>query len=412
MRKLLSKALVILMCVSFLSTMYVERAFAFAPVIAVVGAEGLAILEGIAIRSGIQFASKEAAKTVLKGFVQRQGVSMVTKLDGIAKTAVKSIDSKWVRYSIAGALGLEIGNDLANYIDELNATVDTMPDGTVPVNVPVSYGDAYWGSTSGNGWYIELYGLRTIDGKYVADGVTVNYYNAAQSAWMSKSSTAVKGIAGTYEVQVGTYSAGIQHFIVRYLYYMTMSYKTLDMGVPLTAPIGTVATGDTVLVNEYYPKGKVTTKNPPVVLPFPTTGDMPMVIPSDYVISDPTVLDKDIDVPVDPTVPPGTTNPPWELPKTATINMEPLKLAGDQLTRKFPFSIPWDIKRQLSVFNVEPQTPIIKIDKSIPVFGSEVKLKFDINFSMFDPIAVVVRWFLILAFDIAIVLSIRRLLPE
>lgn len=97
---------------------------------------------------------------------------------------------------------------------------------------------------------------------------------------------------------------------------------------------------------------------------------------------------------------------------TTGINFQPLLLAGGTFTEKFPFSIPWDVGRQLSVFNVEPQSPVFKVDKSIDVFGYDMKMKFDIDFSAFDGLAVIARWFLLIAFDIGMILGIRRLLPE
>lgn len=107
-------------------------------------------------------------------------------------------------------------------------------------------------------------------------------------------------------------------------------------------------------------------------------------------------------------------NPPldWGDTPSDTLNFGPLRLAGNLFTTKFPFSIPWDIQRQFSVFNVEPKPAILKVDKTIPIFNTTMKLKFDIDFTIMEPAAVVVRWFAIIAFDLGMILSIRKFMPE
>lgn len=88
-------------------------------------------------------------------------------------------------------------------------------------------------------------------------------------------------------------------------------------------------------------------------------------------------------------------------------------LAAGLFTKKFPFSIPWDVKAQLDTFDVVPKSPVLHVNKNIPLFfGTTMQLKFDIDFSMFDTLAVITRWFLIIAFDFGMILSIRKLMPE
>lgn len=106
-------------------------------------------------------------------------------------------------------------------------------------------------------------------------------------------------------------------------------------------------------------------------------------------------------------------NPPldWNSQPSERINWEPLKL-GNVLTKKFPFSIPWDIGNQFAVFDVSPKPPVLKVDKIIPVFNTSMKFKFTIDFTIWDPVFVVVRWGLIVAFDLGMILSIRKFMPE
>lgn len=111
----------------------------------------------------------------------------------------------------------------------------------------------------------------------------------------------------------------------------------------------------------------------------------------------------------------ATANPPIDLnPPSGSINWGPLKAVGSLFTTKFPFSIPWDIARQLSIFDVTPQTPIFDVD--IPKFfdfdGTKFGMKFHVDLSAFDTIALIARWASTIVFDIGLILSMRKLMPE
>lgn len=112
----------------------------------------------------------------------------------------------------------------------------------------------------------------------------------------------------------------------------------------------------------------------------------------------------------------GVENPPldWSSQPTTHINWAPLQMTGSALTRVFPFSIPWDVYAQLKIFDVKPQIPVIKVD--VPEFwraGNFVwHLKFDIDFSMFDPVAIGIRWIGNIAFTVGLALAMRRFMPQ
>lgn len=132
--------------------------------------------------------------------------------------------------------------------------------------------------------------------------------------------------------------------------------------------------------------------------------------PGDYIVN---VTDAQADVIGDITVadPPVVDHPPLD-PPTGTINWEPLKMVGTVFTNKFPFSIPWDVKRQLDVFNVSPTAPTFSIHKSFSVGGQTVPIDFEFSLSNFDVIADIIRWCLTIAFDLAVILSMRRFMPQ
>lgn len=113
---------------------------------------------------------------------------------------------------------------------------------------------------------------------------------------------------------------------------------------------------------------------------------------------------------------PQSFTPPsnFDPPTGGGLDFSKFIFAGEMFINKFPFSIPWDLKKQLDIFNVEPQAPVINVD--VPEFVSignlTIPLKFDIDFTQFDTLATIIRWFTTLLVDIGFILMIRRLLPE
>lgn len=102
------------------------------------------------------------------------------------------------------------------------------------------------------------------------------------------------------------------------------------------------------------------------------------------------------------------------VPKSVEFDFGPLMVAGNAFTRKFPFSVPWDVKRQLDVFNVSPQAPKFVINKPnfIVLSGYSIPLRLTIDLAQFDFIASLIRWFGVIAFDIGVILAMRRFMPE
>jgi hypothetical protein len=111
----------------------------------------------------------------------------------------------------------------------------------------------------------------------------------------------------------------------------------------------------------------------------------------------------------------GEPNPPSkpeDMPKPeAKLDFSPFVVALDGITHKFPFSIPWDLARQIAVFDVQPKAPEIDLDfSSFP--GVKDELTYTLSLKIFDPVAAAARWFLTIAIDIGFILMLRRLMPE
>ena len=99
---------------------------------------------------------------------------------------------------------------------------------------------------------------------------------------------------------------------------------------------------------------------------------------------------------------------------TKPIAWNALKMNAQALTTKFPFSIPWDLMRQLKVFDTGPETPVfeINIGDYLKIGEYTIPMNFEVDLSMFDKVAAFIRWFNLILWDIGLVLLIRKLLPE
>lgn len=113
---------------------------------------------------------------------------------------------------------------------------------------------------------------------------------------------------------------------------------------------------------------------------------------------------------IKPIVPPAGD---FAAPSVA-LDFSPLMMSGQLLTTKFPFSIPFDFVKQLKVFAVAPEAPKFEIDINnfFSVDGKQQSMNWTLDLTQFDKMAGMIRWFLLIAFDIAVILAIRRLMPE
>ena len=160
-----------------------------------------------------------------------------------------------------------------------------------------------------------------------------------------------------------------------------------------------------------FPDGTVYTGDIDISFPIPYVGEGGAILVQSGDGSITNVYTGEVVSPPTTTEPPPTTG---DTPKS--IDWSKLKVAVGTLTTVFPFSIPWDVFRLLSVLNVPPETPVfnININKTVTIFGTSIPIEydFDIDFSAFDPLAAVGRWGLILVFDISIIMALRRLTPD
>lgn len=92
------------------------------------------------------------------------------------------------------------------------------------------------------------------------------------------------------------------------------------------------------------------------------------------------------------------------------LNIEPLRLVGTGFTTKFPFSLPWDIKRSfasLSGDNTFNHVIHIAVPNDKLLAG---RMAFDIDLSIFDNFIPITKMIELLCFDIGLILITRKLL--
>lgn len=176
----------------------------------------------------------------------------------------------------------------------------------------------------------------------------------------------------------------------------------------LTLPDGTIYTGE---YTWRIPNTAVLEVDG-VAIPTTTTGEGDVI----------NIITGEVVIPAEVEVPPGEIPSDFANP-TKSIDWAPLVMNAQALTTKFPFSLPWDLLRQLGIFDVEPETPVFKInikeylklgetDDEGNFLGISVPMKFDVDLSMFDPVAAIVRWFTRIIWVIGLIFVLRKLLPE
>lgn len=171
---------------------------------------------------------------------------------------------------------------------------------------------------------------------------------------------------------------------------------SLDIFVPgNTASLPGVVGGGTI--------AKPGISNPPYELPREGVVSIPRVanpsldignsvaIPNTGVIDKPATgeVDKPIDKPVFPMFPSFGD----------TLDFKPMEMTG--ISEKFPFSLPWDVKRLVSMFDVEPKAPIFKVK----IVSEEIKL----DLSMFDKWANITRFFVLIGFILSLIFISTKL---
>ena len=96
------------------------------------------------------------------------------------------------------------------------------------------------------------------------------------------------------------------------------------------------------------------------------------------------------------------------VPDDAEIDFSPLLNTGIVFSRKFPFSIPWDLKNSIEVFQTSAEAPVFILPfGQMPLVGGE---DVEIDFSQFEKLALIVRWGLLIIFNVGLILITRKII--
>lgn len=78
------------------------------------------------------------------------------------------------------------------------------------------------------------------------------------------------------------------------------------------------------------------------------------------------------------------------------------------VTTRFPFSIPWDLKRAFEMMAEEPEVPSFELPFVIESLNIDLSMTIDL--SQFEPLARICRWFFMALFLLGLILSTRSLI--
>jgi hypothetical protein len=407
------------------------------------GSVGERVIVGMAEKAGIKYATKTARKKA----VERWNLDVYNKIQEMNKfgkemeaqelarfqkqlaeatpTNLSPVASKpnFSNFVVSSALfltGLDLIMDGYHAIKE-HAETNKMMESMEELSEAIQSGKSVV-SFGGYKAYPFIYnGVNT----YVRFGIPSNFMAVTQAgADLSKPFWAeIYKITNNYP--------NLTYSIEFHINYWTTSgtFRTLYNNGPMSIPISTLedyrtvsSIPSTTQIPEVQPlpwrESYETSQVVPTTMPdsinvnIPTTNDYPEEVTTPW--NEPeTFRQPEPDVP-----PPDGEDPPTdgEDPTKTKIDWSKLKMTAATLTTVFPFSIPWDVGRLISVLDVPPKTPIFNIDTgtTIKLGGKDipVNFKFDIDFTFLDTIAAIVRWGFILIFDITIIMALRRLTPD
>lgn len=161
-------------------------------------------------------------------------------------------------------------------------------------------------------------------------------------------------------------------------------------------------------VNDYYINRNINNLNDDSTIDFINFYDdyiegVPDGVPDDWYLIDYTDPNFEFPPPFDDG---GSNGDNGDDNGDSEINWEPLKINAMKITNKFPFSLPWDIKKSFESLADDGQIPKFKIDLTDTVLNVE----YEIDLTMWDNIAKVFRGFILVGFDIGLILLTRRLM--
>lgn len=104
----------------------------------------------------------------------------------------------------------------------------------------------------------------------------------------------------------------------------------------------------------------------------------------------------------------GTATESLPADPTAETDYPKWKIPADTLKNKFPFSIPWDLQNAITSLVATPQAPKWTITFPAQYFKGGGSI--EIDFAQFETWAKIIRWGILIIFNIFLILATRRII--
>ncbi|MCD4747417.1 MAG: hypothetical protein K8R58_14055 [Bacteroidales bacterium] len=97
----------------------------------------------------------------------------------------------------------------------------------------------------------------------------------------------------------------------------------------------------------------------------------------------------------------------FDLPTEGSFDWTRLNMNIELVTDKFPFSIPFDLADAIGNLVAEPEVPILEQDLVLAgIDGGTLTL----DFTPFQPLANIIKWGILIIFNIGLILLTRRII--
>lgn len=261
--------------------------------------------------------------------------------------------------------------------------------------------------------YFSQYGDAQYSSKYAEVGGTVNYVGGldGRRKFISAIYISPKGVYSTFGGVDNPTS--YNNSISTNAEYTVTGY----WGIPYSNPVIDKGYNEGLL-----PQALPYTDSKPGYMPIPSVIPMDIPITTDIPLTWDSVKDKITDLPLD-----GTINPPIEIPgvgdidrpidgviddiynPTFSTNLDLSPLYID-LTKKFPFSIPFDFLNLMKNFSVAKERPVVKMTFPEKYYNSYT---IDIDLAFYDdyfPFSSILRYFLLISFMYFLMKNTRKIM--
>lgn len=430
MKRIISTFLVLILALTLITP--VTQASGAAPNLTPINKGADAVLTAIAKKKGINITDADTARKIAKGFEYKtRGNVIYPNFQGMKKsvTRVPTMPG-YLKYTISAAAAAIIADAILGYVSEM--ATSNMELVTIEYPEYITDSKGRWVATE---WFYaeplnpyQGWPMTDDDMTWKADDHRIHYYNPTTDTWEYKDLSTYFSFVGSFRFTgLGEYfPKEVWHKYGQEVLYEWNSYGYYDrpfrgdVRLPYDAPL--VVSGN-VLEYDIIPKSAIVIE--PATFPeedfelwipdpAPGTQDpLEIIINNPEILTnpDPALITQPNTDPVTdytgepvPENEPAPSDPPQPEPKPDPDDWSNKMKA--LVTTKFPFSLPWDIYRVLSLLNADPIRPDIHVNETF----MGMPLKIDVTFEYLDPYMPYFRAFIVIGFCMFLITSTRKLL--